>query len=148
MITAEHEMDNLKAELAKLAQEVFDQSGLTKTEFCEKLGISSSNWKRDIESGTWLSDIDNLLTFHKNVSAEASEAVAAFIFNHFRIKVASIANTNNASNDNDEVARLTKQNDLLEQELAQYRKLLNDLGVSLKKNLDHLTDFSFKKTFG
>jgi transcriptional regulator with XRE-family HTH domain len=117
-------MQNLKQELADLAQNIFEQSGLTKKEFCEKLGINSSNWARDIESGTWLSDIENLLKFHQNIS---SAAVKDFILNHFEIELPDPpVSVKNSSDTPGEIERLTKQNEI-------YKKKLRELALSANK---------------
>ena len=118
-------MDNMKKELATLAQDVFEKSGLTKKEFCEKLGLSSSNWGRDIESGTWLSSIENLLAFHKAIS---SDAVSDFILSHFEIKLQGVATIKNSTTDTlDELKRLKKQNET-------YRKKLREVASKAAAN--------------
>ena len=133
--------EDLLNRLGKLTDQAVAELGVSKKEVCQTLGLDSvKNWGRDVSTGNKFEGVLNLYRFYQLTKIEEAKDILAEAFNidwsDHDLSTPSIAQQS---------PELEAENTRLKQELAEHKKLLGELGADLKKNLNHLTDFTFKK---
>jgi hypothetical protein len=120
-----------------------DESGKLQKGIAEEMCIGESALCRDITDGILANDGKKLFSF---VKATRSEDLLRYALTEMGF--ANYGAKFDAPSEPQEILHLRDENLMLKKELEEHKKLLSEVGVDLKKNLDHLTDFVFKKALG
>jgi hypothetical protein len=124
-------------ELADIGLEEAKMIGKSQKEIFQAMGLSENGGNKAKSEGYLLSKTKSFFAFAR---ATQSNAVRKYALQEMNIVIDKEQEAFEM-----EIEKLKEENLQLHQELEDYKKLVADIGLDLKKNMNQLTDFLIKK---